>query len=200
MIEWNIQSRGHACRACARPFVDQQPYHTLLFDERQTYERVDVCEGCWTRQYSQGATSRKGFVSHWQGVYEVASPRPEAIQKETAETLLRRLLEQQDPRYGAALFILAVMLERKRLLKVKDQLQQEGQRVFVYEHGRTGDVFTIPDPNLQLGQLEAVQRDVAQLLEQGIPPIPAPPPGVVAVATPSSSAEPPPPAAAPIGG
>jgi hypothetical protein len=172
MIEWNIQSRGHACRACGRPFADQQPYHTLLFDERQTYERIDVCEGCWTRQYSQGATSRKGFVSHWQGVFEVSAPRPEPIQKETAETLLRRLIGQPDPRFGAARFILAVMLERKRVLKVRDQVQQEGQRVFVYEHARTGDVFTIPDPNLQLGQLEAVQRDVAQLLERGVPPLP----------------------------
>jgi hypothetical protein len=59
------------------------------------------------------------------------------------------------------------MLERKRLLKVKEQLVRDGQRVFVYEQPHTGDVFTIIDPNLQLNQLEAVQRDVALLLEHG---------------------------------
>ena len=96
---------------------------------------------------------------------KVPAAPPEAIQKETAETLLRKLVEQNDPQYRAASYILAVMLERKRLLKVKAQSNEGGVRVFIYEQPKTGDVFTITDPNLQLNQLEAVQRDVAHLLE-----------------------------------
>ncbi|MGH7991755.1 MAG: hypothetical protein ACREDS_16385, partial [Limisphaerales bacterium] len=39
---------------------------------------------------------------------------------------------------------------------------------------KTGDIFTIADPDLQLNQLEEIQRDVAQLLEHGLnPPAPA---------------------------
>ena len=174
MIDWNLQSRAHACQACAVPFADRQPYHTLLFDARHEYQRLDICEGCWTAQYSQGASDRKGFISHWQGVYELppAAP-PDAIQKENAETLLRKLTEQHDPQYRATCYILAVMLERKRLLKVKSQSNDGGQRVFIYEQPKTGDVFTIPDPNLQLNQLEEVQRQVAHLLEHGLnPPTP----------------------------
>jgi O-succinylbenzoate synthase len=60
------------------------------------------------------------------------------------------------------------MLERKRILKVKEQVRIEGKRIFIYEQPKTGDVFTIPDPELQLNQLEEVQRDVAQLLEHGL--------------------------------
>ena len=97
--------------------------------------------------------------------------RPEPIRKETAESLLRKLVELNDPNYGAACFILAVMLERKRLLKVKDQTRREGHRVLIYEHSKTDDVFTITDPNLQLNQLDAVQRDVALLLEHGLNPL-----------------------------
>jgi hypothetical protein len=62
------------------------------------------------------------------------------------------------------------MLERKRILKVKEQIVRDGRRVFIYEQPRTGDIFTIADPNLRLDQLEEVQRDVAQLLEQGLNP------------------------------
>jgi len=172
MNEWNIQSRAHACEACAKPFADRQRYHTLLYDERQEHlRRLDVCAACWKSQFSEGARERKGFVSHWQGVYEVPPAQtPDPIQKETAETLLRKLIERNDPRYAPAAFILAVMLERKRLLKVKEQLKRDGRRVFVYEHPKTGDVFTIADPQLHLNQLEAVQHDVAQLLEQGLNP------------------------------
>ncbi|MPN58271.1 hypothetical protein SDC9_205974 [bioreactor metagenome] len=108
-------------------------------------------------------------MSYWQGVYEAPAPPVEAIQKENAESLLRKLFDLNNPNYIPAAYILAVMLERKRLLKVKEELVRDGQRVFIYEHPRTGDVFTIIDPNLQLNQLEAVQRDVAHLLEHGLP-------------------------------
>lgn len=175
MTDWIIQSRGRACEACGKTFADKDPYHTLLFDERSDWRRLDVCEPCWQKQYSE-ARERKGFVSHWQGVFQSPPPPTEAIKKETAETLLRKLIELNDPRYLPAGYILAVMLERKRLLKVKEQLTQEGRRVFIYEHPATGDVFTVVDPGLQLDQLESVQRDVAHLLEHGVEaPAPAVP-------------------------
>jgi hypothetical protein len=175
MNEWNIQSRASACESCAQPFANRQPYHTLLSDEHaEDLRRMDICEACWQSQFSDGASERKGFISHWQGIFEVPAPVVDAIQKETAETLLRKLIEQNDPRYAPAAFILAVMLERKRILKVKEQIVRDGKRVFIYEQPGTGDVFTIADPDLRLDQLEAVQRDVAALLEHGLnPPVSA---------------------------
>jgi hypothetical protein len=167
MVEWNIQSRAQACHACGDSFGDRQSYHTLLLDAQGGYQRLDVCDRCWAAEYAQGVAKRSGFVSHWQGVYEIPAAQPDPIQKETAESLLRKLVERNEPADVAATFILAVMLERKRILKVKDQFRREDGRVFVYEHGRTGDVFTVRDPDLRLDQLEVVQRDVARLLEQG---------------------------------
>jgi hypothetical protein len=177
MTEWNIQSRAHACSACGKSFADKEAYHTLLFDERSDFRRLDVCEACWQKQYSEGASERKGFVSYWQGVYECPPPPTEAIQKETAESLLRKLIELNDPRYVSAGYILAVMLERKRVLRVKEQTVRDGKRIFIYEQPKSGDVFTIVDPNLQLNQLEQVQHDVAALLEHGLSSAsPTPPP------------------------
>jgi hypothetical protein len=128
---------------------------------------------CWQKQFSDGARDRKGFISYWHGIYEAPVAAPEPIQKDTAESLLRKLIEQNDPKHIPAGYILAVMLERKRLLRVKEQFVRDGQRIFVYEHPKNGDVFTIIDPDLQLDQLEEVQRDVANLLEHGLNPAPA---------------------------
>src|SRR6266571_7438321 len=173
MTEWKIQSRAHACAACSKSFADQEAYHTLLFDEKAEFQRSDICENCWQTQYSHGVRDRKGFVSYWHGIYEAPQAPVEPIQRETAESLLRKLIEENDPRFIPAGYILAVMLERKRVLKVKEQLVRDGRRVFIYEQPRTGDLFTIIDPNLQLNQLEHVQHDVAALLEHGLNPPPA---------------------------
>jgi hypothetical protein len=174
MNEWNIQSRSRLCQACERAFADKQPYHTVLIEEKQQYQRLDLCPACWESQHREGASERKGFISQWQGVYHAPPAAPvDAIQKESAESLLRKLIEAHDPRHGAVCYILAVMLERKRILKVKEQIQGESGRVFVYEQAGTGDVFTIADPNLQLDQLEEVQRATAQLLAHGLNSPPA---------------------------
>jgi len=171
MNEWNIQSRAHGCQACGNKFSDKETYHTILADEKRSYTRLDVCAACWETQYGQGASDRKGFISYWQGIYEAPLPAaPEAIRKENAESLLRKLIELDDPKHGPAVYILAAMLERKRLLRVKEQLTRDDQRIFIYEHPKSGDIFTVPDPNLQLDQLDAVQRDVADLLEHGLNP------------------------------
>ncbi len=189
MNEWNIQSRAHTCGACGRAFAHQQAYHTLLFAEKSALQRMDVCHACWQNENTASLRDRQGFVSYWQGVYEAPPPVTEAIPRENAESLLRKLIEQADPRHAAAGYILAVMLERKRILKIKEQLVRDDQRVFIYEHARSGDVFTIADPGLKLDQLEQVQRAVAALLEHGLtpPPAEAPPQAEETVAAPSAA-------------
>ncbi len=178
MNEWNIQSRARACQVCAKSFTDKEHYHTLLLTNRHELARMDICIPCWDTKYAADKGERKGFISHWQGLYHapVASASTDAIQKESAETLLRKLIEANDPKHGPACYILAVMLERKRLLKIKEQIKREGTRIFVYEHPASGDIFTITDPNLQLNQLEEVQRDVGELLAHGLPAAPDPAP------------------------
>ncbi|HEX4264641.1 MAG TPA: hypothetical protein VH597_09905 [Verrucomicrobiae bacterium] len=185
ITEWNIQTRGHGCEVCGKPFADKESYHTLLIAEKSEFRRSDVCVACWPAKSADSQSSSE-FISHWQGVYEAPPPVIEAIQKETAETILRKLIEQNDPAHAPAGYILAVMLERKRILKVKEQFVRDGQRIFIYEHPKTGDIFTIADPNLRLDQLEQVQRDVAGLLEHGLNP-----PAAQPEAAPAESGEPP---------
>ncbi len=164
--EWNIQSRARACGGCARPFADQEPTHTVLLDEANAYQRQDLCAACWQ---AKSAVDAPAWVSHWQGVHRLPPPPAELIQKQTAESLLRKLVATQDARWREASYILAVMLERKRVLKVREQAREAGGRVFIYEHSGDGDVFTIPDPQLQLEALGQVQVDVSALLEHGLP-------------------------------
>jgi hypothetical protein len=189
MNEWNIQSRAHVCETCQQPFADKQPYRTVLFEEGKELRRSDICESC--AEKTGDLRTRAGFISQWHGSYEAPPAQaPDAIQKETAETLLRKLIEQNDPQHAPAAYILAVMLERKRLLKVKEQIKRDGKRVFIYEQPKTGDLFTIVDPELHLNQLELVQRDVAQLLEHGLNPAPAGEPAPALDVTPSEAAGP----------
>jgi len=82
--------------------------------------------------------------------------------KESAEQLFRRLMASDSPPANAC-YVLAAMLERKRVLKqVKTEQTPEG-RVAHLRTRVTGDVFIVPDPRLRLDELENVQNEVAEL-------------------------------------
>ena len=164
--DWDIKPRSDACSGCDAPFVADQALQSILVRGEEGYGRVDYCEACWTaRQESLEA------FSTWRSVYRLPPPKPEeVVKKETAESLLRRLIQQEDSERTDAIFILAVMLERKRLLAERDQrVQDDGRKVRVYEHRKTGESFVIIDPGLHLDELESVQAQVVVMLGGKVP-------------------------------
>jgi hypothetical protein len=161
--DWPIKHRADVCAATNRPFTGGEQFYTLLFREGNGFRREDLSEEAWAARNE----NIRPF-SFWKTRYEPAPAEPpEALAKESAEELLRRLLAaNQQPN---ACYVLAAMLERKRVLKPIKTEDAESGRVLVYEHAKTGDVFIVPDVQLRLDELESVQNEVAHLLKNAVP-------------------------------
>lgn len=193
MTEWNLRSRSHICHKCTRSFTDGErccssvaAFNTPIVQELLAekiaiqatdpkavkppdFIRLDFCEGCWSTVADQD------WISGWRGVYTAPEPpTPEPLPRETAESLLTRLLEGEDSgEQMAVIFILAVMLERKKILLERQvRRQPDGKLLRVYEHRKTGEVMLIADPDLQVDELPGVQKQVQLLLEPPPPPEP----------------------------
>jgi hypothetical protein len=157
--EWAIKHRADACAVTQRSFAPGEYFYTLLFHDSDGYRREDLSEQAW-----QSRNENIQPFSFWKTRYEpLPLPPPEALGKENAEQLFRRLIASESPAANAC-YVLAAMLERKRVLKQIKSEQTDNGRVLIYEHGATGDVFIVPDPGLRLDELESVQNEVAQLL------------------------------------
>jgi len=160
--EWAIQSRAHHCAVTGEEFQEGDFFYTLLFDETTGFRREDISEAAYK---ARPADAPEPF-SFWRSKYEPppAAP-PEALGKQTAEDLLRHYTQENKPEHRNARYILALMLERKRILKQVDQkTAEDGSSILVYELGKSGEVFLIPDPQLRLDEIEAVQMEVADML------------------------------------
>ena len=159
--EWPIKHRADACAITQRPFADREQFYTLLFREGDGFRREDLSEEAWKNRND----NIRPF-SFWKTRYEPPPPAPpEPLPKENAEELLRRLLAENNPARANACYVLALILEWKRVLKqVKSEEATHG-RVLIYEHGKTGDVFIVPDPQLHLDEIEKVQAEVGALLK-----------------------------------
>ena len=160
--EWNIRSRGHVCTLCGKPLVDKTPVVSALKEINDGYERFDCHPECWKAREDKWEP-----FSQWDGVYfaPVKEAKEEPLKKEDAGELLRQLVTLDDPAMKNVVYVLAVMLERSRILVERDsKLQQDGTIRRVYEDRKQGDTFVILDPRLRLDNIEEVQRQVVALL------------------------------------
>lgn len=165
---WSIRSRATHCALSERPFTEGEVFHTAIYFDPETngYVRRDVAIDVWPQEIA----ARKP-IAYWRTTYtpNVVEAKPEMTSKESAMTLLQRFIEEDDPMTENARYILALMLERKRILSPTATKEVDGNKMLFYENKKTGEVFIVRDPELRLDELATVQDEVAMLLGFGGP-------------------------------
>jgi hypothetical protein len=163
MNEWDIKSPGNACTATTKPFAEGEKFYSILIWKDGVYERLDFCEEAWKQRNENIQT-----LSSWHSIFKPAPVITEALKKDDAESLLRRFMQEADDSHRNARYILALMLERKRILKPIDRQTVNGETVLIYEHATSGETWMIPDPQLKLADLVPVQNEVSALLNKAV--------------------------------
>lgn len=163
---WSIKSRAHVCAVTETHFTDGESFYTALFPDPESsgYLRKDFSIGAWEKRSEDDPSP----FSHWQSTYRVPPKEDQVeITEESPEELLRRLIEEDQEHTENVRYILAIMLERKKLLVEADSQTVASGIIRIYEHRQTGDVFIVKDPNIALDQVQQVQDEVTLLLENG---------------------------------
>ncbi|HRZ86357.1 MAG TPA: hypothetical protein P5287_00930 [bacterium] len=182
-MEWNIQLPSKTCANCAGQFGDKDPCHSVLAMNNVELIRRDYCAACFEGIREQ-AKSDAGSA-YWKTVYKLVLPPPKVdpVKKDKVESLLRAYLAGEiDDETKKICYLLAVMLERKRVLKHLKTFSdtQNDKRVLAYQHAKTGESFAIPDPGLAMTEIPQLQARVKELLDTmdrpPAAPMPADPP------------------------
>ncbi len=162
---WHVRSRSRECASTQRPFADGEAIVTALFPDPESsgYLRRDYCIEAWENRSDGDDTP----FSFWRSTYEVpeSETREDPIKKLSPEELLERLIEEDQEHTENTRYILAVMLERKKLLRETDSQQMPNGIMRVYEHRKTGEVYLVRDPNIPLEEVQKVQEEVFVLLD-----------------------------------
>ena len=162
---WHVRSRSRHCAATQRLFVDGETIVTALYPDPESsgYLRRDFCLEAWD---TLPADAAKPF-SFWKTTFTAAtaSDNPDSAEKLSAEEILHRLVVEDEDHTENTRYILAVMLERRKLLRETDSQRTSNGILRVYEHRKTGEIYLIRDPDIPLAQVEAFQNEVIILLE-----------------------------------
>jgi hypothetical protein len=168
-VQWEIQVRSRFCSKCEKEFLDGDTYRCVLTYRDDQPFRQDFCEGCWDGSQEFEVEQGEELISWWRSTVRIPPPKPkeEAIKRSFAEELLRKYLHSTEPKHIHFCYILAVMLERRRVLSQKHTIEEDpsGRTLLVYEHTKTGETFIILDPHLELSTISKVQAEVKEILD-----------------------------------
>ena len=188
--EWKIRARSHQCNQTGTAFSEGDTVVTAIFwnQDEGDFERRDFSDLGW-HQFQNPADPTAPFdelaatsaatspapaavpsdppFSSWRSIYQPPPPPEDKsgpVAKESAESLLRRMIEEDLPGTENTRYVLALLLERRKQLKQTEAKESELGRMLFYEHVKSGELFLIKDPLLKLDELEPVQEEVAALL------------------------------------
>lgn len=164
--DWKIRATQARCEATGEAFVDGESFFTCIFEDPES-------DGFIRRDYSANAWKeiRKSLdpqpYSFWKSTYKapLQEEKRDAGEDDSVEAMLRRFINEDDPATENARYILALMLERKKILIHADTKEAGTHTLMFYEHAQNGEVFIVADPGLRLDEVENVQREVAARLD-----------------------------------
>ncbi|MFH1067169.1 MAG: hypothetical protein V1746_04650 [bacterium] len=157
-MDWNIKERSETCAATGLAFKEGDLVHTLLLEEIDGLKRKDLSAQAW-----QTLDKNARPLSFWQSIFK---PHPAALEEpvrhDDAEAELRRLLEKNNRADDKLCRLLALLLERKRILRVRERASLDGQPVIIYEHADTQETFIVRETDFKLAEVESLQKELSQ--------------------------------------
>jgi hypothetical protein len=170
---WHVRNRSRECSITQTPFTEGQPIVTALFPDPESsgYVRKDFCEEAWAQRLTEDEVP----FSSWRTKFlpTLSNDTQPIVTKQSAEDLLKQLVEDDLEHTENTRYILAVMLERQKILRETDTQPTASGILRIYEHRKTGEIFIVKDPNIPLDEVEKIQIEVMELLSPPKPVIDA---------------------------
>lgn len=161
---WHVRNRSRECSITQTPFTEDQPIVTALFPDPESsgYVRKDFCESAWAERSPEDEVP----FSYWRTIFHstISNENQPVVTKQSAEELLKHLVEEDLEHTENTRYILAVMLERQKILRETDTQPTPTGILRIYEHRKTGEIFIVKDPNIPLDEVEKIQLEVMELL------------------------------------
>ncbi len=156
--DWNMPKRADACAGCGREFGVGETIQAFLYAVPAGYERRDFCTQC------QPPESPLAL-----GAWQTRRPEPVAAQvqrfdREAVFGFFERLEGATDPSHGQFRFVLALLLWRKKVLKLERATAADGREVWEFVAAGSGATYRVPRPELDEAQLENLSTQLERLL------------------------------------
>lgn len=158
--EWNLPRHAALCGTCGREFEVGASFRVFLSLLDGAFHRDDVCDAC-------PAPAHAGVVGWWR---TRRKPPPErrshAFDREAVYSFFARMEEEAQTDKRRFRFVLALLLWRKKVLKLTDTADRRNEEIWNFVAAHDGKTFAVVRPDLDEAQMEQLSEQLEGLLSE----------------------------------
>lgn len=156
--EWSMPHRADVCAACGRGFEIGEAFQAFLYEAESGYVRRDFCCDC-------EPPAEPAALGHW----KTRRPEPVArrlapFDREAIYGFFERLEDASEPSQVQFRFVLALLLWRKKVLRLERTVPGSAGEAWEFITVRTATPHRVMRPDLDEEQLERLSEQLEQLL------------------------------------
>lgn len=157
---FDIPRRHRRCVSGNEDFTHGQSYYSLIEPSEEGYMRKDYCPACW-----QNVQEPEGKIFWKSSIPEKQQASAEAMRKdERALELLKEYRSSKCREEQNQAFILALLLTRKKLLQLRQEIEEDEGSVQLYEVRSTEEIIGVKKVDLSSIQADLIQTALTSAL------------------------------------
>jgi hypothetical protein len=158
MTEYQIQPHTRRCAVTGRDLQPGEKFYAVLLEQGDGFLRQDYSSEAW-----QGPPP--GAVGFWCGRVPAASePARPRFDDDLLEECFDRLEGQEEPGKVSFRYVLALLLLRRKRLKLEGARADAGREVLTFRCTRSRQRREVVNPGLTEDEVAAVQDEVFKVL------------------------------------
>jgi hypothetical protein len=161
-MEYRFGRSGEACAGCNASFEVQQSLHSMIVLAEERPSRSDWCEPCFAAKTDKDAPE---VFAHWRTRKLQEGRARRQVDFATLRELFFRMIGRSGAEYAKLAYMLALLLLRKRFLKLQEFASENGVDYLVITAKQRAEPMKIEAPELQPQDFEALRDRLRVLLD-----------------------------------
>jgi hypothetical protein len=156
MLDYEVHRCTRRCAATERELAPSEPFYSVLVQEDAEIIRRDYCVDAWPGP-------PENAIGFWKS--EMPDPAARKLHWAPNDVLrhyFRQLIDQGNDRDTA--YVLALLLVRRRLMRLEDTERSEGQEILVLYCPQAEQQYRVPVVEPTTARVQEIQEHLAKML------------------------------------
>ena len=158
-MDWKIGRGGGECSACKKAFEDREVYYSCIELKPAEIDRDDFCGDCFN-----GLDEERKQV-FWRTRSVVKNPAKKAVNFEAVRALFLKMLTMDELIFKELNYLLALVLIRKKLLRLIDFVTVENKDVMTVQLQKGTPKLHVEVPLLDSEKIDLLRERLSTLLD-----------------------------------
>ena len=159
-MDWKIAKSQRVC-TCGRQLEENETYFAALYEDGESFIRREYCVACWEKARAEAAP-----FSFWKTSVPTREQKRRLLADD--EVLLNfffRLENDPDEQHQRFLYLLALILMRKKVLKFHDIEHADDREILCLRYAPEDRIVRVPNPKLSEEQIEGLKEQLTEILD-----------------------------------